>query len=887
MRHTQLRLRIYPQPANLHTGSWGCCKALSWLSLQTMTPEPMHATPCRVAVVAVHGIADQRRGDTGQAVALQLAAASAGHVQARDLPLPVAPLDAAQPYQRWKPKGWLERSRKALRQSWRSDFMDDTLGGAPGSGTVCNWAAATAEGPSAARTADRPTADVGVRYTDYLLAKVAAARDPEAPPAPPVSVAVHLVRGPALQADVYEMHWADLSRLPGSVARIVTELFTLMFHLSRLGIDALSLADALAPGGELQTLRRVQRAADWWFTRVLALLGLQLVVCALVLLPALLVATHQRGLRVSLAGLAGVALMGLLVYWRQWRWPGALVVGVLLGLAVWALLAPPLTMPLVMVVWLLALTGLMALFLDYAEQRFRAVWGLGWLFYAATLAMTLQYGWGQDWTQAQTWVQGSLGALEGVLLAHALGWGLFALLLAATVACSEWALRSPGLDGTGLPQTLVTARLGLFTSAGAFLVCQMVAFDLTAWGLKGLLGDMPYYALWFPSSQMVQAGEFLSERASAHAGSFALVSVALLGLLAFVALAFLPSVLRELRLWQPEATRLGRWLSVGYQGVEQIVRVWGWPVGLGAVLVAVALILSQWLRISAGASVEAVAELQQNLAWLFHLDEWVQGVSSNWMGKLVLLAAGGTAGLLALGKVAIRQLQALRGPLDAVLDVDNHFREFPRKAISRVLIIERYVSLLDHLRQQGYTRLVLVAHSQGTVITAELLRYLQQRARLHKPGQGGQATPSGQVDMEQLRLWLDSIELHLMTVGSPLRQLYALRFPSLYPWPVADLADPQKPGWRGPRLGELGVCRWTNLWGTGDYVGRWLWAADTGQQPTPLQVDETRYAGAVVQGQDAQGRRWKDQALGPDAHTHYFDLDQLVVGKELVDLVKG
>jgi hypothetical protein len=699
------------------------------------------------------------------------------------------------------------------------------------------------------------------------------------------------VRGPALKADVYEMYWADLSRLPGSVTRIVAELFTLLFHLSRLGIDALSLADALAPGGELRTLRRVQRAADWWFSRVLALLGLQLVVCGLVLLPALLVAAHTRGLRASVAGLAGIAVMSLLVYWRRWHWPAALLLGGLTAGATWLVLAPPLTLPLLMAIWLLALTGLMALFLDYAEQRFRAVWGLGWLFYAATLAMTLQYGWGQDWTQAQTWVEGSLGALEGVLLAHALGWGLFALLLAATVACSEWALLSPGLVGTGVHQTLVTARLGLFTSAGAFLVCQMVAFDLTAWGLKGLLGNMPYTALWFPSSQMKEAGGFMGERALAHAGSFALVSVALLGLLAFVAFVFLPSVLRELRLWVPEATRLGRWLSVGYKGIEQVVRVWGWPVGVGAVLVAVALIFSQWLRVSTGASVETVAGLQQDLAWLTALDEWVQSVSANWMDKLVLLAAGGTAGLLALGKVAIRQLQALRAPLDAVLDVDNHFREFPRKAISRVLILERYVSLLDHLRQQGYTRVVLVAHSQGTVITAELLRYVQQRARLQdglpRCPEGARSSTSGQVDMEQLRLWLDGIELHLMTVGSPLRQLYALRFPSLYPWPVADLADPQKLGWRGPCLAEFGLRRWTNLWGTGDYVGRWLWAADSGEHVIPLQVDESRYAGAAVAGQDAEGRCWKDQALGPDAHTHYFDLDQRLVGRELVDLVTG
>ena len=78
----------------------------------------------------------------------------------------------------------------------------------------------------------------------------------------------------------------------------------------------------------------------------------------------------------------------------------------------------------------------------------------------------------------------------------------------------------------------------------------------------------------------------------------------------------------------------------------------------------------------------------------------------------------------------LERVQALRTPLDAALDVDIHFREFPRKAIPRVRIAERYVALLEFVVDRGYERIVIVAHSQGSVITAELLRYLQQRAKL-------------------------------------------------------------------------------------------------------------------------------------------------------------
>ena len=834
-----------------------------------------------VAVVAVHGIADQRRGDTGLAVALQLAAASGGQLQSRELPLHVAPLEPAVPYQRWQPAGWWARSRKALRQSWRSDFLDDTLGGAPGSGQVGNWAAA----PDPDQRDAKPAADVGVRFTDYLLAKAAGARGRHGSSAAPVPVAVQQVRGPGLQADVFEMHWADLSRLPGSVGRIVAELFTLMFHLSRLGMDALSLADALAPGGELRLLRRLQRLADWWFTRVLSLLGLQLLVVALVLLPALWVELHRKGVSVSVAGAVGAGLAAVLVYRLRWRWLWALVGGTAAAAGLLALLLGAAGYTLLMAFWLVALSLGMALFLDYCETRFRAVWGLGLLMYGATVGGVVGFTAAGYGGSAQDWVQGSFTVMEAVLLGHAVGWGLFALLLAVTVVLSEWVLLRGRLPGTGLAQTLVTARLGLFTSAGAFLVCQMVVFQLAAWALKCMLVPHSYLSWWFDEPQAGQAALFLQQRAESHAGSFSVVAVVLLVLLAFVSLVFLPSVLRELRqASEPEASRLGRWLTSGYRAVEPVVRCWGWPVAVGAVLVAVLLLLKQADR--AGWPVPA-GPVMDGLRHLQALDAQAQAVSDRWLGRLVLLVAGGAAGLLALGKVAIRQLQALRAPLDAVLDVDNHFREFPRAAISRVLIIERYVALLDHLRQQGYTRVVLVAHSQGTVITAELLRYLQQRPLLQAGSPAPPAAPAGQVDLQRLGQWLARTDLRLLTLGSPLRQLYALRFPALYPWPVAPLRDRLQTGWRGPQPADLGLRHWSNLWGTGDYVGRWLWAADDGTEPVPLQVDEARYAGPGVQGEDAQGRSWKDQALGPDAHTHYFDLDQHQVAAELVSLVAG
>ena len=881
-------------------------------------PAPAAGPPAlpRVAVLAVHGIADQQRGDTGQAVALQLAAACGGSVLMHDLPLHAPPLDAAAPLGPSRPDTWQQRGLRSLQQSWRSDFLDDAIGGAPSTEGATGSAPAPRRNSAGAGAADAPTpsravADTGVRFTDYLLAQAQGARQAWGEP---FNAAVGTVQGPHLRADVYEMYWADLSRLSGSVARIVAELFTLLFDLSRLGADELSLAGRLAGSRLLRTLGRVQRAADWLFSRVLALLALQLLMCAMLLLPALWPLAQGPGARRWAVGLVGVGCAAALVYRLHWRWRRALPAGAVLALAVAALVSSTVGPAALMLTWVGVLSAAYLGFLQYCEKRFRAVQGVGLALYAGTLAVVAWSGSRGGWAaflHQQGWTDGGLGALEAVLLAQTVFWSLLVGLVAASVLLSEWALWR-GTAGPELRQTLATARLGLFSSVGAFVLCLMLAFLMVNSALKPMLVPVSYKPWWFCHSQPEAAaratqlaaaaplqaaapaasaatqfvcGEagradlFVEDRAKRSAGSFALVAPLLLVLLGFVALVFGPSVLRELRLGAPpRSAALGRWLSTGYRAIEHLVRLWGPLVAVAALAVVAAFGLAAWARHGAAPSQGLLTQAVDAV------DLRLQAVSDSWLGHLLVVVAGGAAGQLALGKVAIKQLQALRAPLDAALDVDNHFREFPRHAISRVRIVERYVALLDHLRAQGYERVVIVAHSQGTVITAELLRYLQQRSRL---ADAHASTTPGQVDLVRLQAWLQRCGVHLLTVGSPLRQLYALRFPSQYPWVLAPVQHSSGQAWWGPQPHELGLRRWTNLWGSGDYVGRWLWSAPDDTRPPPLQVDDSRYGDVVHQGQDDAGRPWRDRCLGADAHTHYFDLDQPVVGAELLALVHG
>lgn len=192
------------------------------------------------------------------------------------------------------------------------------------------------------------------------------------------------------------------------------------------------------------------------------------------------------------------------------------------------------------------------------------------------------------------------------------------------------------------------------------------------------------------------------------------------------------------------------------------------------------------------------------------------------VGALAFLSVTRLFGAVSIGKVA-RTFARLRVVVDTAIDVDNWLRERPEGGTPRLRILARYTSLLRHLLNEGYERIVIVGHSQGTVITADLLRYLKVRN-------------------PDLLKALGPIDL--LTFGSPLRQLYAARFPALYGW--IDNAP------HTTTTKDAGVETWMNGYGSGDYVGRDLWPASPASQPGRMQGKTEFCTGAL-------------------AHTHYFD----------------
>ena len=185
----------------------------------------------------------------------------------------------------------------------------------------------------------------------------------------------------------------------------------------------------------------------------------------------------------------------------------------------------------------------------------------------------------------------------------------------------------------------------------------------------------------------------------------------------------------------------------------------------------------------------------------------------------------------------------------------------------------------------GYDRIVVVAHSQGTVISADLRRYLASDGR-HAPVSG--ATP--RLDGHALA------PIQLLTLGCPLRQLYAARFPTLYRWVIA-----RHQAVSGPRASDIGVQRWMNAFCSGDYVGRWLWSDHPPDDDDVVGHPMVDRVGANPFGRrDAYaafdpmpplvaplaGSREIEVCLGLGAHTHYFDSEQGTVAWLIDHLVR-
>lgn len=160
---------------------------------------------------------------------------------------------------------------------------------------------------------------------------------------------------------------------------------------------------------------------------------------------------------------------------------------------------------------------------------------------------------------------------------------------------------------------------------------------------------------------------------------------------------------------------------------------------------------------------------------------------------------------------------------DVIYDIATYLRVATPAIVSpRIQMIARYRALLAHLRDTGHTRIVIMAHSQGSALTLATLLGDQDR------------TPPLQPAPTSLR----PDRLTVLTYGCPATQTYARRFPSQ----VTNWTDPQRT-----------IPNWLNVYRAGDYVGRSI-TEPPGFDPTFSTRDSHP----------------QERCLGPGQHMSYF-----------------
>jgi len=801
-------------------------------------------TTDRVAVVVVHGIANQLPGQTVREVARLLCHGA----------------DRAPPYVQGEIHEVLVPVEKLEPGDGRHEDSEQSARRQPGAPSGFYQAQRPEQKP---KRHDPEPPDLGMALNDYLLDRL---KLPEGD-ALYESTRISLRRRADDRAvDIYEMYWADLSRLGTGGLRVLSSLYQLFFHLSTLAADVVDQVALSANGGTGWHL--LQRLHAWmaWLMKAPAAL-LQLAMLLMVVFGTMaLVPPELRGQLLAAAFALGsvvLAALAALAWLRATPGPGRWALLFLLLAAALASMAVALV-ALIHYDWIHrmyfgAAALVVALLGWYLVERYSGVTEgvlvLGHLLVLASVVTLCVYGLlllPSVSTQGEWMVTAALNVGEWLLAAVLLVWAVFVAVQIVALLLGGWLGR--GCDRAARA-SLHTARIAVIGSSALFAVLSLVLWSVVSFvASRAVPKDLFYLPIVFRGTYR-SVEIFLEDRVQTLGAFFTPLVLAFTVLAAAALLVLLPSLMEEISPSRNPAAkdaradwaeRLGNWLDGG-------VRVLGTTfkslVPLGAIaggIVYLAFVLQQF-AFTMGVGKEPVV-------WLAGLLAMFEGQNLVAAGKWL---AGGAVTIAALGSRFTQTFGRLRVAIDAVLDIDNYFGDPPNRQPPRARIYSRYASLLAYVRERGYARIVIVAHSQGTVISADLLRYLQSQGRLQS--------------------LVGGLPVALVTVGSPLRDLYAERFPLLYRWVGprdAAFAD------ASPAAAELGASEWVNACRSGDYVGRFIWTPDG---------DAARFAAATVEPDGSvQARRAGDRTefcLGSGGHTHYFSNDAVALAVEIDRLV--
>jgi hypothetical protein len=743
--------------------------------------------------------------------------------------------------------------------------------------------------------------------------------------------------GPVCEVDVYEMYWADLSRLGKDALRFFGSIYQILLHLSDLGRRALE--DGLVEFSARRSWHRLLRAQAVAvrqleiFIPLLNLILLLTMLCTVVVrlpsgpitgLKSMAMLTNSTGLR--LTAVAGMMLLTAGVCYRSastkktlnyFVWClipiGGIALGAILGLALVTAGNRP-DIVLFFECWIVGYVLLKLLMEKYERVRpgavgsFKFGYGLATALYIWALLVAL----GQN-VGSREIEYASLWTLQMMDVFLTVSWGvLIASALYAAFSGRRFLrrlekenARSGSADYEAAHAraraAIRTSRLALAISASGLLALIILVWSgILAWGISSASAFDCMHATAFPP---LARAEWLI----AH-----------------------PETLTGWLHLPVQATGCAgvEYSTEGYmRAVLLLGTTTGFPVG--QLLVALAILLLVWMALPSiryeGRSPSSCTNADSKTAgeWLSRgLDStklvgylwWTAvfvvlvvfffgdlGMRYGWYDRVPQLKSifGFTArlafsilnraGTLVATSAAVIFFGAVKlggSALDVILDVENYLRQRPRDSTPRARIAERYVSLLRYIAAQrdaagraAYDGVVIVAHSLGALITCDLLRLLHAEVRAKRadpslaPFQDGASAP---------------VPIHLFTMGNPLRQLLNRFFPHQYLW-VREVPDNtlrraenvvRSDSLRShPAPDRLGVATWSNAYRSGDYVGRGIWLDDwynrtkTGSGGHPEPIYVER------------SRAQAEMCIGLGAHTHYWDQSAPDIANHLDELI--
>ena len=665
------------------------------------------------------------------------------------------------------------------------------------------------------------------------------------------------------EVHIYEMYWADLSRLSENFFRIFGELYQILFHLSKVGTKTADLArefhnqnSSSIPKWILNLWGCSQHICSYLLSSLIPIFNLYLLIVAFVSIPVNLISQNTPDEYFDKVFVFLLILVGLFsafilskIFFREpklrspWLWGCQFLAGLIVSITMYyfkeylfqkeyisSQLSQSLSEYLITFAWLSILISLFWFILikryDKQQPGIAKVFAstgiiipillIIWVFivglntkYSALL---------ENANELTTYI--SLNAIEIIYFSLFVFWIAFTIfyllcLLSGLIVCLFGLIKHKYFSTNFLK---LLRAYGISLASLVLPASLFIFITLTLWsvlnnlGSKFIYGIQDYDPMIFHGLERAIYGDngilldtckvlepdissgsdcflqLLSNFSASNQTNYAFIIFWVTLLIAIWAL--FPAIITDIfppekKSVEDDSEGLGHWLTNGYTAL-----VWLFLILICIFIPVVGFInyFDSWNFFFSSAP--PIKELEPSP--FLSIPAWILTISAG-----TLIALGTTLKNVSLG---------LRGILDAALDVDNYLRIDPLNDNSRAKIYSRYVSLLKHLCDLQYDAIVIIAHSQGTVITADLLRFLKHhKSRLKDT-----------LELENMP------NIYLFTMGSPIRQLYSFAFPHLYHW-VYDTSDTQDNHSNPDPSKLLNVKQWVNAYRSGDYIGRYLW----------------------------------------------------------------